>query len=401
MSTPVPALRLAASAAAVALAIGALSGCSASGPTTEPSPAEPSSTATAPSSGASAGVVPTGTPTDVVTGLQSPWSILRVSPSLTLVSERDSGTIERVTASGTLTKVGTVPGVVHDGEGGLLGLASLDVDATTRSSWLYAYETTASDNRIVRMRLTAKGSALTLGPPQVVLKGLAFSNHHNGGRIAFGPDGMLYATVGDAGETSHAQDLSSLNGKILRMTPTGGVPAGNPFPDSLVWSSGHRNPQGLAWDASGQLWASEFGQDTWDEFNKITAGKDYGWPTVEGVAHDPRFVDPVYQWATDDASPSGLVAVPGSAAGGGIGGTFFMAGLGGQRLWAIHVDAAGTATATSSFEGTYGRLRDVVLGDAASGGGSLWMLTDNTDGRGHPQPGDDRILQVALTTASG
>ena len=228
-------------------------------------------------------------PTDVVTGLASPWSILRVSPKLTLVSERDSGAVERLTASGALQKIGTVPGVVHDGEGGLLGLAFLEASPGTRTSWLYAYETTACDNRIVRMSLS---DTYTLGPPQVILKGLGSANHHNGGRIAFGPDGMLYATVGDAGDTSHSQDLSSLNGKILRMTPTGEVPKNNPFPGSLIWSYGHRNPQGLAWDSHGQLYAAEFGQDTWDEFNKITPGANYGWPIVEGIAHDPSSSTP-------------------------------------------------------------------------------------------------------------
>ena len=374
-----------AAVAAVILGMGLLAGCSAPTPreTFTPSSSAPSASATP------AGVVLTGTPSDVVTGLASPWSILR-TPKLTLVSERDSGVIERVTSSGGLQKIGTVPGVVHDGEGGLLGLAFLEASAGTRASWLYAYETTASDNRIVRMQLTDDGGDLTLGPPHVILQGLATANHHDGGRLAFGPDGMLYATVGDAGDTSHAQDLSSLNGKILRMTPTGGVPHGNPFPGSLIWSYGHRNPQGLAWDASGQLYAAEFGQDTWDEFNKITAGSNYGWPIVEGIAHDPRFVDPLVQWSTDDASPSGLVYIDG---------TFFLAGLGGQRLWVITVDAAGAASATALYVGQYGRLRDVTTGPGTGSDASLWILTDNTDGRGSPQPGDDRILQVALVPA--
>jgi glucose/arabinose dehydrogenase len=382
---------------ALALSLGALVGCSA--PTTPETSAPstlgtPSGTASGTPSAAATptGVVPTGTPVEVVTGLASPWSILRVSNTLTLVSERDSGAIERVTASGGLEKIGTVPGVVHNGEGGLLGLAFLEASPGTRTSWLYAYQTTASDNRIVRMSLSDQ---FTLGPPHVILAGLAAANHHDGGRIAFGPDGMLYATVGDAGDTSHSQDLSSLNGKILRMTPTGGAPAGNPFPGSRIWSYGHRNPQGLAWDASGQLYASEFGQDTWDEFNKITAGANYGWPIVEGIAHDPRFVDPLVQWPTDDASPSGLVYVSG---------TFFLAGLGGTRLWVINVDAAGAASATALYVGTYGRLRDVAVGPSVGSGSgsmpSLWILTDNTDGRGSPRPGDDRILQLALTAAN-
>ena len=373
--------RSAAALLALALGVGALSGCSAP---VAPATHTPSASRTPSATPTASGVVPTGTPQDVVTGLASPWSILRVSSKLTLVSERDSGVIVRLTSSGALQPIGTVPGVVHDGEGGLLGLAFLEASPGTRTSWLYAYEKTASDNRIVRMTLSDQ---FTLGPPQVILKGLVTANHHDGGRIAFGPDGMLYATVGDAGDTSHSQDLKSLNGKILRMTPTGDVPGDNPFPGSLIWSYGHRNPQGLAWDSRGQLYAAEFGQDTWDEFNKITKGANYGWPIVEGVAHDPRFVDPLVQWPTDDASPSGLVYIDG---------TFFLAGLGGKRLWVINVDAAGAATATALYAGTYGRLRDVAVGPDVGSLPSLWILTDNTDGRGSPHPGDDRILQVAL-----
>jgi len=270
-----------------------------------------------------------------------------------------------------------VPGVNANGEGGLLGLAVSPRYSSDRL--VYAYMTTAGDNRIVRFKLG--------GAVHPILTGLQAASIHDGGRIAFGPDGMLYATVGDAGDTSHSQDLSSLNGKILRMTPTGGIPDSNPFPHSLVWSYGHRNPQGLAWDSSGQLYASEFGQDTWDEFNKITAGSNYGWPIVEGIAHDPRFVDPLVQWPTDDASPSGLTYIDG---------TFFLAGLGGKRLWVITVDAAGAASATALYAGTYGRLRDVVEGPGSGSAPTLWILTDNTDGRGSPKPGDDRILQVPL-----
>jgi len=371
--------------AAIALGVAALTGCSAP---SAPATRTPSAVTTPSSAPTPTGVVPSGTPTDVVTGLTSPWSILRVSPTLTLVSERDTGAIERVTASGGLEKIGTVPDVVHDGEGGLLGLAFLEASPGTRTSWLYAYETTANDNRIVRMSLS---DTSRLGPPQVILKGLVAANHHDGGRIAFGPDGMLYATVGDAGDTSHAQDLSSLNGKILRMTPTGGIPDSNPFPHSLIWSYGHRNPQGLAWDASGQLYASEFGQNTWDEFNKITRGANYGWPIVEGIGHDPRFVDPLVQWPTDQASPSGLIYIDG---------TFFLAGLGGKRLWVINVDAAGAASASALYIGTYGRLRDVTEGPSSGSAPTLWILTDNTDGRGSPKPGDDRILQVPLAATT-
>ena len=314
---------------------------------------------------------------DIATGLESPWSILRLDDGTILVSQRDDGRIVRVDG-GEPEPIGTVPGVVHQGEGGLLGIAF-------RDGWLYAYETTASDNRVVRMRLSDR---LALGDPVVLLKGLHKASNHNGGRIAFGPDGLLYVTVGDAGTTSDAQDLRSLNGKILRMTPDGAVPDDNPFPGSYVYSYGHRNPQGLAWDASGQLWASEFGQDTWDELNRIRPGKDYGWPVVEGMAGDERFVDPVAQWHTDEASPSGLASV---------GGSLWMAALRGERLWRITVGDDGAVATAQLLAGddSRGRLRDVAPGPD----GGLLVLTDNTDGRGTPRVGDDRLLRIGLSAS--
>jgi glucose/arabinose dehydrogenase len=322
-------------------------------------------------------VQPAGDPVAIASGLTSPWSILRLDDGTVLISERDTGVIQRVGDDGSLSAIGTVPDVVHSGEGGLLGIATL---SWAGRRWLYAYETTASDNRIVRMLLD---SDLALGAPQVVLAGLAKAGNHNGGRIAFGPDGMLYATVGDAAVPARAQDPGSLNGKILRMTPAGGVPDDNPFPGSLVYSLGHRNPQGIAWDADGQLWAAEFGQNTWDEFNRIEAGANYGWPVVEGVSGQSGFVDPVLQWPTDQASPSGLSYVDG---------TFFLAALRGTRVWAIYPESNGGPDAVAWFEGQFGRIRDVAPGPD----GTLWFISNNTDGRGKPGAGDDHLYQVRL-----
>ena len=163
------------------------------------------------------------------------------------------------------------------------------------------------------------------------------------------------------------------------------MPTDNPFPGSLVYTLGHRNPQGIAWDEDGQLWASEFGQNTWDEFNRIDPGKNYGWPIVEGIGGRDGFVDPLIQWATSEASPSGLAFVHG---------TFFMATLRGARLWEISTatESGATPQAHAWFVGEFGRLRDAVPGPD----GTLWVLTNNTDGRGSPQEGDDKLLQVAL-----
>jgi glucose/arabinose dehydrogenase len=325
-------------------------------------------------------VQPVGTPTVLAEGLGAPWSVVRLASGSALISERDSGTVKELERGGAVRTVGHVDGTVHQGEGGLLGL---EVSAEGNETWLYAYLTTASDNRIVRMPLLGDAGGYTLGAQQKILTGLKKAANHDGGRIKIGPDGLLYATVGDAGQTSNAQDPRSLNGKILRMTLTGAVPADNPTPGSLVYSMGHRNPQGLAWDADGQLWASEFGQNAWDEFNRIEPGGNYGWPTAEGIANRPGFIDPVYQWPTSDASPSGLAYVHG---------TFFMAALRGARLWAIYPGAP--LDAVAHFTGEYGRLRDAVPGPD----GTLWVLTNNTDGRGSPRDGDDRLLQVRLGT---
>jgi len=324
-------------------------------------------------------VSPVARPTEIATGLEAPWSILRLESGSTLISERDSGTIVELTADGEQRDVGTVEGVVHVGEGGLLGLATQPGD----ESAVFVYLTAASDNRIVRIELTGAAGSYALGESSDILTGLEKASNHDGGRIAFGPDGMLYATVGDASNRESSQDLDSLNGKILRMSPTGSAPDDNPFPDSLVYSYGHRNPQGIAWDDNGQLFAAEFGQNTWDEFNRIDAGGNYGWPEVEGIADGDEFIDPLLQWATDDASPSGLAYVRG---------TFFMASLKGERIWAIYTDDEGGAGTFAWFEGEYGRIRDVTAGPD----GTLWFLTNNTDGRGSPAADDDRLIQSSL-----
>lgn len=356
----------------------ALAGCS-SVAEGEPAPV-PSTTASAPNDdqneGESGGVQPTGTPTVVATGLEAPWSMVRLESGSTLVSQRDTATIMELQLDGTSREVGAVPGVVPGGEGGLLGL-----EVVPEGPWLYAYFTSSDDNRIVRFSLDGDAGDYSLSDPDEVLTGLARAGNHNGGRIELGPDGMLYATVGDAGDTASAQNPGSLNGKILRMEPDGSVPSDNPTPGSLVYSMGHRNPQGIAWDADGRLWAAEFGQDTWDELNLIEPGANYGWPVVEGIAGDPAYTNPVYQWATDEASPSGLAVV---------GGTLFMAALKGQRLWTIQ--PGNPSTVTGWFTGEFGRIRDVVPGPD----GTIWLLTNNTDGRGDPRNGDDRILQYTL-----
>lgn len=292
-----------------------------------------------------------------------------------LVSERDSARILELADDGSSRTIGTVPGVAGTGEGGLLGLA---VDDQGR---LYAYSTGAGENRIQRFDVNGTPGSLALGDAVTILDGIPSASFHDGGRLAFGPDGMLYATAGDAGDAGQAQDLESLGGKILRMNVDGAVPGDNPFPGSLVYSYGHRNPQGLTWAQDGTMFATEFGQNTWDELNIITAGANYGWPEVEGIEDAEGFTDPVQQWTPEEASPSGMTHVDG---------TLFIANLRGAVLRAVPV--ADPTTSTDHYAGEFGRIRDVTV----SPDGELWFLTNNTDGRGTPGPDDDRILEVGL-----
>ncbi|MDS0244884.1 PQQ-dependent sugar dehydrogenase [Microbacterium aurantiacum] len=334
----------------------------------------PSSTPLPTGQSAARAVVPQGEPMTVAADLVAPWSVAVVGETV-LVSERDTGDIREIVGD-TTRVVGTVPGVVFGGEGGLLGIAADGDDG------LFVSATGPDGNRVQRFDVSGAPGSLALGDAETLLDGIPSARTHNGGRIAIGPDGMLYVTTGDANVPDLAQDRDSLAGKILRMTPEGAVPADNPFPDSFVYSLGHRNPQGIAWAEDGTLFASEFGQNTWDELNIITPGANYGWPVVEGQGGGADFVDPVQQWSTAEASPSGIAVIEG---------TVFIANLRGERVRAVPV--ADPSTATEYYVGELGRIRDVV----AAPDGDLWILTGNTDGRGAgPRDGDDRLLTVAV-----
>ncbi|MCX5375675.1 sorbosone dehydrogenase family protein [Streptomyces sp. NBC_00091] len=383
--------------AALALAgCGALlaAGCSASdgaqaGPGGSPPGPPPTGAASAGASGPpeASGPPARGSVTvsgEVAKGLESPWGVVPLPGGDLLVASRDKGTISRVRAdTGAVTQIGRVPGVAPGGEGGLLGLA---VSASFPSDrMVYAYFTTESDNRIARMRYDEQRPAgQQLGAPDTVFRGIPKGLIHNGGRIAFGPDRMLYAGTGETGDTALAQDRKSLGGKILRMTPDGQPVHGNPEADSVVYSYGHRNVQGLAWDKDKRLWAAEFGQHTWDELNLIEPGGNYGWPEAEGKAGKAGLRDPVAVWKPEEASPSGIAWAQGSV---------WMAGLKGERLWRIPLKGTAAAAEPEAFlQGQYGRLRTVV----SLGGDRLLLVTSETDGRGSPEAGDDRILTLTV-----
>lgn len=314
---------------------------------------------------------------DVVTGLAVPWGIDFLPDGDALVTERDSRRIVQISAQGRARPVGVVPDAEPGGEGGLLGLAISPRFATDRL--VFVYYSTRTENRIARM--TYDGGRL--GPPQPIVTGIPTGTFHDGGRIMFGPDGMLYAGTGDAKQGQLAQDLGSLGGKILRMTGDGAPAPGNPFPGSLVYSYGHRNVQGLAFDSTGRLWAAEHGENRWDELNLIRPGGNYGWPIVEGRAEDASFINPLAQWRPAEASPSGIAIVAD---------VVYMAALRGERLWQIPILGDRVAQPTAYLTGEYGRFRSV----REAPDGSVWLATSNRDGRGETRPGDDRILRLTF-----
>ncbi|KHL12081.1 glucose/arabinose dehydrogenase [Mumia flava] len=333
--------------------------------TTEPSP-------TAPAEPTRLRVVGT-----VAEGLTVPWGIAFLPGGGALVSERDTGRIVRVGAAGsvrTVTEVAEAAAAPGTGEGGLLGLA-LSPDGRG----LYAYHSTDDDNRIVRMSWNGRA----LGRPRVVLDGIPRATIHNGGALAIGPDGLLYASTGDAGDGSNAPDVDSLGGKVLRMRLDGSPAPGNPY-DNQVFSSGHRNVEGLAFDGAGRLWASEFGNDAYDELNLIEAGQDYGWPRTEGPTDAGGITGPQAWWPTDAASPAGLAVAHSTA---------YLGALRGQCVWAVPLAGRRAREPRRRLGGEdLGRIRAVALAPD----GLLWVATSNTDGRGDPRDGDDRIVRVRI-----
>jgi glucose/arabinose dehydrogenase len=312
----------------------------------------------------------------IATGLAVPWGVAFLPDGSALVGERDTTRVLAV-KDGSVRTVGRLAGVTPTGEAGLLGLAASPAYASDHQ--VFAYTSTASDNRVVRMTYDGR----RLGAPHVVLAGIPNGFIHDGGRLLFGPDGNLFVSTGETGQPELAQDHGSLAGKILRITPDGKPAPGNPQSGSPVWTMGHRNVQGLAFDGRGRLWATEFGADTWDELNLIQPGHNYGWPRVEGSGDLAEFTNPYVQWHTSDASSSGLAYLDGS---------LWAASLRGERLWRIPLRGKGTGEPRDYFVGDYGRLRTVTVAPD----GNLWLTTSNRDGRGDPGPKDDQILEVAL-----
>ncbi|RKT55995.1 PQQ-dependent sugar dehydrogenase [Saccharothrix australiensis] len=325
------------------------------------------------------GVPEPGAVATVASGVDVPWGLAFLPDGSALVTEREKFTVQRLAPSGARTTLGKVPGAQGTGgEGGVLGI---EVSPTFASDGhVFVYHTAAGGNQLVRAKL--EGDRLTGW--KTLLSGVPKSRYHNGGRLRFSPDGRhLFVSTGDAQNDDHAQNLNTNAGKILRIHPDGSIPADNPFPGKAVWSYGHRNVQGLAFDSRGRLWASEFGDSKQDEVNLIEKGGNFGWPGCEGTTGSScaGTVAPKKTWSTSTASPSGLAIVDDH---------LFVATTVGQRLYRLRIDASANLVEQKSyFQGTYGRLRTVEVDRA----GDLW-LTTTTDKDG--TAGNDRVLRVDL-----
>jgi glucose/arabinose dehydrogenase len=320
--------------------------------------------------------LPTGNSTSIGTGgsstpevaerldlqLEVPWAAVFLPDGTAILSERDSALLKAV-RNGKPTTIGRVPDVVPGGEGGLLGLALSPTFST--DNYLYLYFTGEQDNRIARVKLQEKpDGSLMFGDPDVIFTGIPKASIHNGGRIRFGPDGFLYVGTGDSTRREQPQDPNALGGKILRLTSDGDPAPGNPF-GNAVYSLGHRNVQGLAWDSAGRFWASEFGPDVNDELNLILPGANYGWPAVTGAPHRDGFLDAKVVWpSTAESSPSGLEIV---------GSTAYLGALRGQRLWTVPLEGENAGNPVAYFTQEYGRIRDVALAPD----GRLWLLSND------------------------
>lgn len=310
----------------------------------------------------------------VARDLDTPWAVAFVPGGDILVTERP-GVLRRI---GAVNETISVPGVVESSEGGLMGLALHPGFA--KNHYLYLYFTDANSNSV--WRFVYENGQLSSG--ETMLGDIPVGAVHDGGALAFGPDGKLYITTGDANVSQNAQDTNSLSGKILRINDNGSIPVDNPFANA-VWSYGHRNPQGIAWDDSGRMWATEHGPSGlstgYDEVNLIEKGANYGWPTITGNQTHAGMKSPVIQSGGSETwAPSGLAFANGN---------LYFAGLRGQTLYVAKINDDGSLTLDRKLSGQFGRLRAVVNHDEY-----LFVSTSNLDGRGSPRDGDDQILKI-------
>lgn len=277
---------------------------------------------------------------------------------------------------------------ISQGEGGLMGIA-LDPNFSN-NHYIYVMHSYLEANQIYNrvVRLVVNNNIASID--KVILDKIPGGSIHNGGRIKIGPDQKLYITTGDAGNPALAQDPTSTAGKILRIELDGSIPKDNPIINSPIFSLGHRNPQGLAWNSKNVLYSSEHGQSAHDEINIINPGGNYGWPIVQGNEESSEVITqkPLIHSGEDTWAPSGITFINQ----GPWEGKLLVATLRGQQLLGISMNGKGTVVKNveSWLKNEYGRLREVVQGKD----GSIYLTTSNKDGRGNPDINDDKIIRL-------
>lgn len=331
--------------------------------------------------------------------LDTPWDLVWGPDDWIWFTER-RGTVSRVhPQSGRLERLANIDGVYEAGESGLMGMEFHPEFLDNGLVYLVHSYRTDNDirNRLIRVRFD--GSRLV--DPEVLVENIDGNTYHDGARLELGPDGYLYLTTGDAGRARRAQDVDSLNGKILRLTLDGRAADGNPF-ESRVFSYGHRNAQGLVFhEETGELFITEHGPNDNDEVARVRVGENHGWPFVRGfcdgdVRGEQRFcaendvAEPLAAW-TPTIAPAGAAFYYSSRIP-SLEDNLLFTTLAGESLVALEFDADYDRVIRQRVlaEGSYGRLRDVLVGPD----GSIYVATSNRDGRGRPAPEDDRILQI-------
>ncbi|WP_139892692.1 MULTISPECIES: sorbosone dehydrogenase family protein [unclassified Bacillus (in: firmicutes)] len=328
----------------------------------------------------------------VAEGLNVPWEMVIADDGRIFFTERPGQIREIRNGKVREEPLLSLPApFISEGEGGLLGLA-LDPDFQT-NHFMYTYHSYEDNgeikNRILRLVVGDNQARID----KVILDGIVGDTNHNGGRIKIGPDGMLYITAGDRYEPDLAQDKTSMGGKIFRIHLDGSIPDDNPIEGSPVYSYGHRNPQGLAWHpVTGDLFSSEHGQSAHDEINLIEAGKNYGWPIIQGDEAKEGMETPIAHSATETWAPSGMTFV----SKGEWKNQLLIANLRGVQVLKVELDESGKQVKSieSLFKDQYGRIRNII----EAPDGTLYMMTNNRDGRGNPSDKDDRIIRLIPKT---
>ncbi|THE10130.1 quinoprotein glucose dehydrogenase [Bacillus timonensis] len=317
-------------------------------------------------------------PVIIATNLTIPWMITKTD-GIFFIPERIGKLSEIEEASGQVIpqQLKLQKEILDQGEGGFLGF-TLAPDFQN-SNEAFMYHTYMEDGNILNRVILVERNGSSWVEKLVLLEGIPGGRIHNGGRIKIGPDDKLYVTAGDAGIPENAQDVTSLAGKILRMNLDGSIPTDNPFPNSYVYTYGHRNPQGLVWDEKGTLYSTEHGQRAHDEINLLEPGKNYGWPIIEGSETKPGMVTPIYQTGEETWAPSGIDYANGK---------LYIATLRGSKVRSYEIESGRIEVILDINS----RMRDIYIED-----NTLYTITNNKDGRGNPKEDDDKLLSISLT----